>query len=188
MSTKEELVAKRRREKYNAKLLEYKEDNKRTLCIANLFSTVITIACAIGTLVILNYETASCNASYLRITTWLMLGMHCINALEGVCGLTGLDKIFCGCLCVIAFFAYEVAVLVYMQTVFYSSSECEKQTPYQYWWLLGNIIVYFVLLAILCIIHIRGMFSSPSQEEVDKELEEDLKAEKNATTGANTIQ
>lgn len=53
MSTKEEVIAKRRREKYNAKLLEYKEANKRTLCIANLFSTVITIACAIGTLIVL---------------------------------------------------------------------------------------------------------------------------------------
>jgi hypothetical protein len=130
MSTKEELVAKRRREKYNAKLAEFKEENKKSLCIANIFSTVITIACGVGTLIILNTETASCNASYLRLTLWLMLGMHAINALEGVCGLTGLDKIFCGCLCVVGFFAYEVAVLVYMQTVFYSSSECKAQTPY----------------------------------------------------------
>lgn len=125
MSTKEEIVAKRRREKYNAKLLEFKESNKRVLCFANLFSTVITIACAIGTLIVLNTETESCDASYLRMTTWLMLGMHCINALEGVCGLTGLDKIFCGCLCIVGFFAYEVAVLVYMQTVFYASGECK---------------------------------------------------------------
>lgn len=125
MSTKEEIVAKRRREKYNAKLLEYKEDNKRTLCIANLFSTVITIACAVGTLIVLNKETGSCDASHLRLTMWLMLGMHAINALEGVCGLTGLDKIFCGCLCTIGFFVYEVAVLVYMQSIFYTSGKCE---------------------------------------------------------------
>lgn len=186
MSTKEEVIAKRRREKYNAKLLEFKEDNKRTLCFANLFSTVITIGCAVGTLVILNSETQSCSASYLRLTLWLMLGMHVINITEGVCGLTGLDKIFCGCLCIVGFFVYEVAVLVYMQSVFYSSGECKKETPYQYWWLLTNIIVYFVLLAILCVIHIRGMCGSPSEEEVNKELEEDLKNEK-ALQG-NTLQ
>ena len=118
---------------------------------------------------------------------WLMLGMHCINALEGVCGLTGLDKIFCGCLCVVGFFVYEIAVLVYMQSVFYASPHCKNETPDQYWWLLFNIIVYFALLAVLCVIHIRGMCGSPSEEEVNKELEEDLKAEKQATT-PNTIQ
>ena len=186
MSTKEEIIAKRRREKYNAKLLEYKEANKRTLCIANLFSTVITIACAIGTLIVLQNETNSCSDSMLRTTTWLMLGMHCINALEGVCGLTGLDKIFCGCLCVIGFFVYEVAVLVYMQSVFYASPHCKDETPVQYWWLLGNIILYFFLLAILCVIHIRGMCVSPSEEEVNKELEDDMKQEQKATP--NSVQ
>lgn len=163
MSEKQvEVKDKRRREKYNAKLLEYKESNKKCLCIANLFSVVITIACAIGTLVILNTEHGSCSTSWLRVTLWLMLGMHCINALEGVCGLTGFDKIFCGCLCVVSFFVYEVAVLIYMQIVFYGSGECKKQTPIQYWWLLFNLVVYFVLLVILCVIHIRGMCSSPS--------------------------
>ena len=116
-----------------------------------------------------------------------MLGMHCINALEGVCGLTGLDKIFCGCLCIIGFFVYEIAVLVYMQTVFYSSGPCQEETPVQYWWLLFNIIVYFVLFAILCLIHVRGMCASPSQEEVDKELKEELNAE-GKTKQTNTVQ
>lgn len=130
MSSKKDILAKRRREKYDAKLLEYKESNKSILCIANVFSTVITIGCAIGTLVILGTETSTCSETNLRFTNWLMLGMHCINALEGVCGLTGLDKIFCGCLCVVSFFIYEVCVLVYMQSIFYTSGPCKTETPY----------------------------------------------------------
>ena len=73
-----------------------------------------------GTLVILNVEPGECKDSHLRLTLWLMIGMHAINIVESVCGLTGLDRIFCGCICVIGFFAYEVGVLIYMQSVYYT--------------------------------------------------------------------
>jgi hypothetical protein len=99
------------------------------ICVVNLISTVITIGLAVATLVILTADKTSCDASKLRLTLWLMLGMHVINTVEAVCGLTGLDNIFCGCLCVVGFFMYEIAVLVYMQAVFYNSKPCEDQTP-----------------------------------------------------------
>ena len=91
-----------------------KEANKKSLCIVNLLSTLATIGLAVGTLIVLNNETQSCEGTALRVTLWLMLGMHATNIVESVCGLTGLEKIFCGCICVIAFFVYEVAVLIYM--------------------------------------------------------------------------
>ena len=109
------MASKDKRDAYQAKLYRYQEENSRKLCIYNISSVVITLSCLAGTLIILNTtEQEACSNSWLRITLWLMVGMHGINALEGVCGLTGLDKIFCGCLCVVAFFAYEVAVLAYI--------------------------------------------------------------------------
>ena len=123
MSNQEQLE-KRRKEKYTAKLHEFKEANKKKLCVANIFSTVITIGCAIATLVILKSDYPTCKETNLNTTLWLMFGMHIINALEGACGLIGLDKIFCGCICVIGFFVYEVAVLFYMQWILYSSTAC----------------------------------------------------------------
>ena len=109
-----------------------------------------------------------------------MIGMHAINALEGVCGLTGLDNIFCGCICIIGFFAYEVAVLCYIQTILYTSTHCASSdnpeaTPTQYWWLLFNNIVYFALLIAMLALKIRGMCGSPDKDEVNKEVEQELK-------------
>ena len=98
-----------------------------------------------------------------------MLGMHVINTVEAVCGLTGFDKIFCGCICTVGFFIYEVAVLVYMNTVYFNSSECKKETPTQYWWLLANIIVYFGFLGLSCYYHMRGLFGTPTEKEIDAE-------------------
>ena len=72
------------------------------------------MGCLLGTVIILNTDDGDCPDSNLRLTLYLMIAMHAINATEGICGLTGLDNIFCGCICIIGFFAYEVAVLAYM--------------------------------------------------------------------------
>ena len=106
--------------------------------------------------------------------------MHAINATEGVCGLTGLDNIFCGCLCIIGFFAYEVAVLAYIQTILYTSTHCASRsdplaTPTQYYWLLFNNIVYFALLIAMIALKLRGMCCGPDKEEVAAEVADEMK-------------
>ena len=110
----EDKKEKRYQEKFKLKQLEMKEQNKKTLCIVNLVSTVITVALVIGTLVVLNKEPQVCEGYQLKVSLWLMLGMHATNILEQVCSMTGLDRICCGCIWILAFFVYEVAVLVYM--------------------------------------------------------------------------
>lgn len=123
MST--DLKQKRYQEKFKLKMLEMKEQHKKTLCLVNLVSTIVTIGLALGTLIILNKETAKCSDSNLRFTLWLMLGMHATNIIEQVCSMTGLDRICCGCICIVGFFFYEVGVLVYMQSIFYTAGHCE---------------------------------------------------------------
>ena len=104
-----------------------------------------------------------------------MIGMHGINALEGIMGLAGLDAIFCGCICIIGFFAYEVAVLIYIQIILYSSTHCgsiynEDATITQYYWLLFNNIVYIALFIAMFALKIRGMCCGPDKDEIEKEL------------------
>lgn len=154
-------------------MLEMKEKNKKTLCVVNMISTLVTVALAVGTLVILNQDPTSCEGTPLRLTLWLMLGMHATNIVEQVCSMTGLDALCCGCICIIGFFFYEVGVLVYMQSVFYTSGECAEKTPNQYWWLLANIIVYFFFFFITIIFHCKNLCASVSREEVEEDLEKE---------------
>ena len=118
-------------ERYKLKQMEFKEENKKALCYVNLISTIVTAAMLIGTLVILNIEPGNCTDTRLRMTLWFMIGMHAVNITESVCGLTHLDAIFCGCICVVGFFAYEVAVLIYMQIIYYNGGHCSaaNETP-----------------------------------------------------------
>src|ERR1035441_6785263 len=105
-------MSSHKNEMYKLRQHEFKENNKKALCIVNLTSTLATVGLMVGTLAILNIETTSCTATHLRLCMWLMIAMHATNIIESVCGLTGLDKIFCGCICVLSFFAYEVGVLI----------------------------------------------------------------------------
>lgn len=178
---------KRYQDKFKLKMLEMKEENKKTLFMVNLISTIVTVGLVIGTLIILNKEPMVCEGYQLKLTLWLMLGMHATNILEQVCSMTGLDRICCGCICIIGFFFYEIAVLVYMQTVFYTSGSCQEEHPMKYWWLLFNIIVYFFFLMITIYFHCRSICASISKEEVEKEVKEDEKEFHNHTKDGNTM-
>jgi hypothetical protein len=83
MST-DEKHKKKVADKYKVKLAEYKENNKKMLCVVNLSSLVCTVLLFLGTVVILNLETA-CTTSYLKLALILMLGMHATNIVESVC-------------------------------------------------------------------------------------------------------
>lgn len=183
---------KRYQEKFKLKQLEMKEANKQTLCYVNLVSTVVTIGLVLGTLIVLQKEPEVCQGYQLKVTLWLMLGMHATNIIEQVCSMTGLDRICCGCICIVGFFLYEIGVLVYMQSVFYTSGECEKDHPLKYWWLLVNIIVYFFFLFITVYFHCKALCASVSRDEVEKEMREEDKEDKDhhhhhETTKGNTM-
>ena len=176
--------ADRINEKYLAKKKKFEDDNKSTLCMIHFISTIATVGLAVGTVYVLNVEDYPCKGYHVRLTLWLMLMMHATNILESVCQLTGLSKIFCGCMCTLMFFLYELGVLVYMQSIFYSSGECRVQTPKQYWWLLVNIIIYFGFFFATCYIQIKSCLAAPSE----KDAEEELKEEEKAGATPNTLQ
>ena len=176
--------AARVNEKLLAKRKIFEDQNKTKLCWINIIATVVTVFLVVGTLHVLNAEEASCKGTYLRLTLWLMLIMHATNILESVCQLTGLNKIFCGCFCTLAFFLYELGVLTYMQSIFYSSPECRAETPKQYWWLLVNIIVYFGFFLTTIYISVKSWIAQPSA----KEAEEEVTSEETNTSGkTNTL-
>lgn len=143
-----ESYTKRLNEKYELKMAQIKQHYEKTLCWVNVISTIATCGLAFGTYLILMNDPSSCKDSHMRLTMWLMLGMHATNIIEAVCKLTYLEKIFCGCICTLCFFLYEVGVLVYMQSILYANEHCSKETPTQYYWLVVNIIVYFLFIFI----------------------------------------
>ena len=183
MADKQETMKKKMADIHKLKTMEFNEKHKRTMTIVNLCSGLVTLGLFIGTLAILHIEEKSCSTSFLRFTLWLMLALHATNIVESACQVTGLEKLFCCCACVVCFFLYEVAVIVYMQIIIYNSSKCRDETPKQYGWLILNNIVYFAFIFITIFVQLKIWFSAPSEKDVEEEL---LKDEKEATK-ANTL-
>ena len=75
-------AAKRYQEKFKLKQLEMKEANKQKLCVVNMISTVVTVGLLLGTLLILQKEPLVCEGYQLKMTNWLLIGMHAINIVE----------------------------------------------------------------------------------------------------------
>lgn len=130
------------------KKAKFQEENKKTLCIYNLTNTAVSIGLALATFLILNGDETVCEGVNIRISLWLVMTMHIINAIEAVFDYTGLDNIFCCCPCVLTFGAYEIGTLIYMNSVFFSSGYCADKTPTIYYWLMTNVIVFYVTTAI----------------------------------------
>eukprot|EP00347_Sterkiella_histriomuscorum_P007072 403350357 len=80
--------------------------------------------------------------------------MHIVNAFETILNLVGLEKKLCNNYMVCGFFIFEITVLVYMQVVYFeamASSYCITRTALMYFWLMGQILVfYFVVVLTVC--------------------------------------
>ena len=160
---------KEEQEAYRLKQVAFKQKNKQILCIVNIASFVATIACFFATIAVLAIETEECPYSSLRFTLYLVLGMHVINTVEQVCEITQLDHIFCGCICTIGFFLYEVGVVLYMGIVWASSGACKDITPAQVTILFINMLVYAGFIILACFFQLRSIFGSADEEEKKEE-------------------
>ena len=71
-----------------------------------------------------------------------------------------------------------------MQILVYHAWDCDKpeETPYQYWCLVINNIVYFVFFFITIAVQMKIWCSTPSEKEVKEAVKDDEKEDEKART------
>ena len=102
---------------------------------------------------------------------YMVFSMHCLNTLEFLLNLTGLEKVLCNFWTGCFFFGYEIVVLVFMQVVYFDpkSLDCMTSTPWLYYTLMFNIFVfYFMVIFSICFVF-RKFCGDP---KYDKPLED----------------
>ena len=131
------------RERYK----DFTKENKKAWCIFNTVASIVSIALAISTFFIVYDYPDNCSQSDLKLTLYLVMLMHILNAGETLMNLCGLEKVVCGCKTACAFFLYEIATLVYMQVIYFQSTRCSTEVPLLHFTLLANILVFYVFVA-----------------------------------------
>ena len=109
--------------------------------------TFLSIGCAVGTYLVLDYSEFDCDVTPLRLPLWMVFGMHIVNSLETLMNLTGLEQKICHTYVLTGFFIFELVVLVFMQVAYFEAQECITQTTLMYFWLMFQIFVFYVVFS-----------------------------------------
>ena len=144
---------------------KFVKENKKHWLWFNLMCTIGSIGMAIGTFVILaNYET-DCVHSSLRIPLYFVGALHCVNAVETLLNLTGLEKKLCTGPIMCVFLVFEVIVLIYMQVAYFEDQRCFRLATMLYIWLCLNILLFYVVLVVVLCFFFRKFCGEPEVEE-----------------------
>ena len=138
---------KETKQKVKARYADFVTEHKRGWCIFNLITTLVSLGMGVGTFLILNgYTGDNCTTTDLKLTLWLVIVMHLLNALETMMNICGLEKYICGCKLACCFFTYEVGILVYMQMIYFANPKCSTEVPLLHFTLLANILVFYIFV------------------------------------------
>ena len=110
-------------EKWKAKKFEYQEKYKSTLCKVYFGALLVTCGMAVYTYITIKNIGEDKTINIVSWPLYLVLAMHATNIIQQVCTLTGLENFFCSGLCNLLFDLYEIGVLIFMQSVLFSSTE-----------------------------------------------------------------
>ena len=134
----------------------------------NFLMTLGSIGLAVGTFLITWYQDYDCGG--IKAALWLVFIMHIINCFETVLNLGGLEKRFCSGMMLCGFFIFEITVLVYMQVIYFESMrlDCITITPLLYGWLMGQILVFYLVVVMTVCFFFRKFCQDPAFEKEDE--------------------
>ncbi len=145
--------------------------NRRFWITFNILATLASLALAISTFIIVWNAEYDCAMPSLKVPLWLIGFMHLINCLETLINLTGLEKHLCSCLFGCLFFGYELTVLIYMQVIYFDARDCMRQTPLLYFWLLFQILVFYMVIVFSVCFIFRKFCGDPNEVHSDSDDE-----------------
>ena len=95
------------------------ENNRKEWLWFNFIGIILSILCAIGTALVVSYESGTCLVGNLKIALWLVFAMHIVNTIEAFINLFGCEKKICTGMMMCGFFVFEITILVYMQVIYF---------------------------------------------------------------------
>jgi len=148
---------------------QFTKENRGFWITFNIIATLMSLALAIVTFIIVWQAEYDCAYPGLKIPLWLVGIMHLLNTVETLLNLCGLEKRLCGCLAGCIFFGYEITILVYMQVIYFEAQDCMRQTPLLYFWLLVQILIFYLVLVFSICFIFRKFCGKPEEEESDSD-------------------
>ena len=121
----------------------------------------------------------------LRMTLYLTFSLHALNIFLVLLNLVGLERKLCTQFSTTMLFITEIALLTYMQVMYFQSQRssealpegCLKEAPTLYFWLMGNILIFYLGFMVVVCYFFRRYCQDPKLEEEEREAYEGMKEE-----------
>lgn len=155
---------------------QFVQANKKQWNIFNIMTTLVSIGMAVGTFfIIAGHPGVDCKG--IKTTLYLVFIMHCVNSLETILNIFGWEKKLCTGFGVSMFLIFETTVIIYMQVIYFNSmpvdtesdaDNCMLVTPYMYFWMMANILLFYIGSVVVICYFFRGFCQDPQLEEEER--------------------
>jgi hypothetical protein len=166
--------------------------NKVMWKTVTLLASLGFVGMAAGTFVINSNAEGNCLG--IEGTLWLVMINHIVNACVAFLFFVGMERKLCSAFAMTVFCVLQITVLFYSQTVYFEAmnptmnpadptltpASCTTQTPQRYFWLMAQILVFYISFFILICFIYRKYFQDPhlKAKELEEEAKEELKRQK----------
>lgn len=163
----------------------------------NIFNILSSMAMCAGSVLILGNDHDSGEAELIafqecqsmKVVCWALFALHVCNFVFGCLALCGLEKRLCNNYMLIALMIFDAVVLIWSQTTYFQSQSynCNVVMPDYYFWLMGEILFFYCLMAFIVCYFFRQFCQDPTIVEEEKaEDAKELEAEQTAFDEADT--
>ena len=118
----------------------------------------------------------------MHVVIWMWFALHISNAMFSAMALCNLEKKLCHTYVMLALLIFDLIVLVWSQTVYFNAMayNCQLEMPEVYFFLMGEILYFYVLTAFVVCYFFRRFCQDPV---LKKKMEEEAKAELDQEAG-----
>lgn len=116
----------------------------------------------------------------MKVVSWALFTLHVINCIFSLMALCGLEKHICIGYVMLAMFVYDAVILIWSQFVYFKaqSFNCNIQSGRVYFWLMGEILFFYIFTAAVICYFFRKFCEDPqARKEREDEEAAELQAE-----------
>ena len=103
----------------------------------------------------------------MQIVIWMWFALHISTMIFSTMALCGLEKMLCHKYILLALLIFDLIVLIWSQTVYFNAQQynCSIEMPDVYFFLMGEILYFYVLTAFVICYFFRRFCHDPVLKE-----------------------
>ena len=121
----------------------------------NLLGMVFNAGLGYATVYIIQTHPNECAG--IKLASWALFSLYCVTFFLQLLCLCGLEIKYCSSMGLLAILVYDLVMITWAQVTHFQSqtTNCIDTVPVLYFWLMGQILFFYVVLALIIFVFFR---------------------------------